>query len=159
MIRDASPARAADWETVADLDRAHSPVLRSADRYRGLVAGGGDLLLLVRERAVCGFAALSWALDEATLLNIAVDPRWRRGGDGSQLLAAVLARAAQKGAQRLLLEARASNAAALALYRSAGFRRDATRRDYYPARGDQPRESAVLMSRRLDDLHAHSGNR
>ncbi|MGH6740003.1 MAG: GNAT family N-acetyltransferase, partial [Bradyrhizobium sp.] len=52
------------------------------------------------------------------------------------------------GAAIVFLEVRPSNAAAIALYTSAGFAGIATRRSYYPA-GDA-REDAVVMELMLD---------
>jgi len=57
----------------------------------------------------------------------------------------------------MLLEVRESNAAARALYAAAGFAVDAERRDYYPPRdGETSRESALLMSLNLENLHARA---
>jgi ribosomal-protein-alanine N-acetyltransferase len=90
---------------------------------------------------VIGFA-LAWrAADERHLLDLAVDPGWRRKGVGRHLLAAVLEEAHAGAARLVVLEARASNAAALGLYRSAGFLVTDVRRAYYSDNG----EDAVVM--------------
>jgi len=94
-----------------------------------------------------GFALLSQILDEATLLNIVVHPELRRQGLGRNLLLTALAGLSLRGAARCFLEVRVSNARAIALYRSLGFRVDGKRRDYYPAATG--REDALLMSRDL----------
>jgi ribosomal-protein-alanine N-acetyltransferase len=49
----------------------------------------------------------------------------------------------------IFLEVRPSNLAAIALYETAGFRRVAVRRNYYPAR--EGREDAVVMTLRMDE--------
>ena len=49
--------------------------------------------------------------------------------------------------RRMVLEVRASNAAAIALYRRAGFSDIGLRRDYYQA--ENGREDAILMGREL----------
>jgi ribosomal protein S18 acetylase RimI-like enzyme len=54
-----------------------------------------------------------------------------------------LRRAARAGARVALLEVRAGNVAARALYESLGFRACGVRREYYTA----PVEDAVLMRR------------
>lgn len=88
-----------------------------------------------------GFA-LAWrAADELHLLDLAVDPTARRQGVGRSLLEAVVADARRSGTRLLLLEARASNEPALALYRSAGFFVTDVRRAYYSDNG----EDAVVM--------------
>lgn len=86
--------------------------------------------------------ALAWrAADERHLLDLAVDPAWRRRGLGRLLLAAVIEEARANGGRLVLLEARASNDAALTLYRSAGFFVTDVRRAYYSDNG----EDAVVM--------------
>ena len=93
-----------------------------------------------------GFA-LTWrAADEVHLLDLVVDESVRRRGLGRSLLAAVIADAASSGGRMVLLEARASNEPALALYRSAGFFVTDVRRAYYSDNG----EDAVVMRLELD---------
>jgi ribosomal-protein-alanine N-acetyltransferase len=62
----------------------------------------------------------------------------------------VVAVAKQWQAERLLLEVRAGNQRAIALYQQAGFGEDGCRKGYYPAvKGTTGREDALLMSRPL----------
>jgi ribosomal-protein-alanine N-acetyltransferase len=61
------------------------------------------------------------------------------------LLAAGLNEAASRGSARLILEVAADNAAALALYRAAGFTEIGRRADYYH-RADG-RMTALVMAR------------
>jgi len=88
-----------------------------------------------------GFALTWQAADELHLLDLAVDAALRRKGLGRSLLEAVITDARQVGSRLLLLEARASNEPALALYRSAGFFVTDVRRAYYSDNG----EDAVVM--------------
>ncbi|MBH8581751.1 ribosomal protein S18-alanine N-acetyltransferase [Halomonas pacifica] len=83
---------------------------------------------------------------EAELQAITVSPRARRRGLARLLLESVVETARGWGSERLLLEVRAGNAPALALYRAAGFTEDGRRRGYYPGVAGAPREDAVLMS-------------
>ncbi|WP_431024485.1 ribosomal protein S18-alanine N-acetyltransferase [Halomonas sp. H5] len=83
---------------------------------------------------------------EAELQAITVSPQARRRGLARRLLAEVIATAKGWESERLLLEVRAGNAPALALYRAAGFSEDGRRRGYYPGEAGAPREDAVLMS-------------
>ncbi|MCK2042361.1 ribosomal protein S18-alanine N-acetyltransferase [Chromohalobacter sp. TMW 2.2308] len=101
-----------------------------------------------RDAALLGYAVLAWLPFEAELQAITVVPHARRQGVAGMLLAHLVTRSRQGGAERLLLEVRESNAPALALYRRYGFSEDGRRRGYYPpveARGSE-REAAVLMS-------------
>lgn len=88
-----------------------------------------------RDGAVAGFG-VHRATDEGEweLLNIAVAPEFRRRGVARELLAAL-------PAGRIFIEVRASNAAARALYESAGFRQVGVRRRYYHS----PVEDGIVM--------------
>jgi ribosomal-protein-alanine N-acetyltransferase len=68
-----------------------------------------------------------------------------------QLVLAAIKRAYFKGARRVFLEVRASNAAAQKLYSALGFTGTSVRKEYY----DSPVEDAVIMTLeqgRLADL-------
>lgn len=80
---------------------------------------------------LAAFAMSRQTFDEVELLLCAVAPDRRGLGDGRQMMAAVVDSARTRGARRLFLEVRASNAAALALYTSAGFRPEGRRPGYY----------------------------
>jgi len=147
------PAVAGDVPAVVAMDQAGDgvgllPSLYS-DLLRRSAEGTGHLLVAEAGDGLAGFSACSQVLDEATLLALVVH-RSRRGcGTGRALLAASLEALTAAGAARCLLEARASNTAALALYVGAGFREDGRRRGYYPCASTLEREDAVLMSREL----------
>ncbi|HEX9681017.1 MAG TPA: GNAT family N-acetyltransferase, partial [Anaerolineales bacterium] len=73
-----------------------------------------------------------------------VDPAYRRKGIGERLLRAALECAADQGAELATLEVRASNDAALELYRKHAFEVVGRRPRYYRDNG----EDALLMTRR-----------
>lgn len=95
-----------------------------------------DLLLLNGEPA--GYLCYHFLLDEISIINLAVSPRFRRQGVARHLLECALG--AEQGAEKGYLEVRTGNAGAIALYRSFGFRVVGTRKRYY-ADG----EDALLM--------------
>ena len=103
-----------------------------------LLAQGEDGELL-------GYAVLSVVLDEGSLDNIAVAPGYRRQGVADALLAA-LTGFGREHLSVLLLEVRASNAPAIALYEKHGFAAVGRRKSYY----DAPREDAILMTLEFD---------
>lgn len=82
--------------------------------------------------------------DEAYhIMNIAVDPDHRRQGIARALLEALLDRAGRDA--NYTLEVRVSNAGAIKLYESFGFRGVGTRKRYYADNG----EDAIIMWRAL----------
>ena len=94
-----------------------------------------------------GYAVLLPGVDDAELLDIGIAAQHQRQGLGLVVLEAMLSLARELGKQRVVLEVRASNAAAIALYRKAGFADIGLRRDYYSAQNG--RENAILMGRKL----------
>ncbi len=79
------------------------------------------------------------------LANLAVEPARQRQGWGGLLLRRMLARAAARGCRQCDLEVRASNTAALHLYRRHGFSEVARHERFYT----RPAEGAVVMRRAL----------
>lgn len=95
----------------------------------------------------CGHGIMAVAADEAHVLNVCVDPDYRRRGLARRLLGHLLAIATDRGAQIVFLEVRPSNTAAIDLYRQAGFSQIAMRRGYYPAAVG--REDALVLGKTL----------
>ena len=91
--------------------------------------------------APAGFC--SWrqsASDEAEILNLAVDPAWRRRGVGSALLNEVI----QRAHGTIFLEVAEPNAPAIGLYRKLGWGNAGIRPGYY----NHGTVNAVVMKKR-----------
>lgn len=101
------------------------------------------LRVVTEGERVCGFLHVWLVADEVQVLNVATDPAHRRRGLARALLVSLLDELRPQGFSCALLEVRASNAAAIALYRSLGFQEDAVRARYY-----SDGEDALLMSAR-----------
>jgi ribosomal-protein-alanine N-acetyltransferase len=114
----------------------------SVQSFAGLLAGPSSVIVA----RSTGFALGRIILDEAELLQIAVDPAHHRKGLGKALLAGFESEACERGATRLLLEVAATNAPARALYATSGWREDGLRKGYYKGANGH-REDAVLMSK------------
>ncbi len=112
-----------------------------------LLAGTHSLrvLQLAEEPAPLAFAEFLPVVDECQLYNIAVLPKWQRHGLGRMLLQRVLGEAREAGLQQCVLEVRESNAAARALYGSAGFTVSGRRKDYYPPLPPATTREAALL--------------
>ncbi|KGK42850.1 hypothetical protein LH51_04125, partial [Nitrincola sp. A-D6] len=67
-------------------------------------------------------------------------------GLGRILLQQILDNLSEQGVARLLLEVRASNAAAIALYQCCDLQQDAIRKDYYETTEPGVHEDAYLFS-------------
>ncbi|HVR19196.1 MAG TPA: ribosomal protein S18-alanine N-acetyltransferase [Polyangiaceae bacterium] len=93
-----------------------------------------------------GFALAWHAADEVHLLDLAVDESARRRGVARELVAALLGYARETAARLVLLEVRRSNAAAIGLYRSAGFTENGVRRAYYSDNGEDALEMSIELT-------------
>jgi ribosomal-protein-alanine N-acetyltransferase len=145
ILRDMSEA---DLEAVLRIEReahAHpwtlgnfSDAIHSRYQCKVYESESGEML---------GYAVLMLAVDEAELLDIAIAPKQQQHGWGRKLLDEMLTLARRHEMQRVVLEVRASNSAAIALYRRVDFQDIGLRREYYPAQNG--REDAILMGKEL----------
>ena len=86
---------------------------------------------------------VSWiVVDELHIATIATHPDFRRQGIGAEILTAALRDAGMSGVRKAFLEVRASNEAALTMYRKFGFEVTGRRVKYYKDNG----EDAILMT-------------
>lgn len=111
------------WSELAHDDRTYIVM----DLHARIVAYGG---VMVRRPT-------------ADIQTIAVDPGFRGRGLARDLLGRLLCVAQDKGCTEILLEVRADNAAAIALYASERFEVISRRKAYYG-----PGEDALIMRRR-----------
>lgn len=94
-----------------------------------------------------GYTGLMEVEHEGHVMNLAVRPDARGHGLGGALFSALLAEATGRGVERLTLEVRPSNEAALALYADVGFTEAGRRHGYY---GDTGEDAIVMWSGPLD---------
>lgn len=78
---------------------------------------------------------------ETEIVNVAVHPAWRGMGVGSALLGRLVELAVASGVERIVLEVRASNLPAQAVYAKAGFVQAGIRPRYYAV----PCEDALIL--------------
>ena len=102
------------------------------------------LLYAAREgEQLIGFTGLLMAPPEADILDVTVQPEFRRQGVASTLLETLFENAKTRGVDTIFLEVRAGNEPAKALYRKMDFREAGIRKGYYT----DPAEDAVVMQR------------
>lgn len=98
------------------------------------------LVLTVDDRIV-GYGGMWTLYDEAHVTNIAVLPAYRRRGFAKKMLLSLMAWAIQRGAEKMTLEVRETNAGAQQLYAGLGFLQQGRRPRYY----DDTGEAALLL--------------
>ena len=137
------PATRGDIPAVLALERASETAAHWSQGEYELVFDAGATprnLLVAEDLTIVGFIMVRTLGPEWEIENVAVLPTARRRGIGESLVGAVLRQAEQAQAESLILEVRASNAAARGLYSSAGFSEVGLRPGYY----SNPTEDAVL---------------
>lgn len=116
----------------------------AAHFYDSLAAGCRAVAAEINGQCV-GAIFSQHVADEVEILNLFVGNAWQRQGIASALLADLID-SCRMTAQRLLLDVRRSNRAALALYQRFGFTTYAIRRRYYRSQSaDGSREDALQM--------------
>ena len=94
-----------------------------------------------------GFCVYDQVATEAELLLVAVASDYRRQGLGSLMVHHMLQQLQTEKIERVFLEVRQSNLAAIQLYETMGFNQVGVRPNYYPA--EQGREDALLLCSEL----------
>ena len=145
-----------DLDEIFSLDRSCSPVYSSPSPYANHLSSTDVLCVAVTEDGLVGFALWNQVVGESTLLNLAVLDRCRRLGIAKRLLVYGESLLKDAGVQRVMLEVRAGNVAALELYQSLAFTIDGHRKNYYSGLDGGPRETAVLMSKELEVANARA---
>ena len=107
-----------------------------------------SLWLVAEENGqVYGYVGSQTVLDESDMMNVAVDPRFRRQGIARALIEALIAELSKMGSRCLRLEVRVSNENARALYARMGFRQLGLRKNYY----HNPKEDALILGKEWEN--------
>lgn len=140
-----APMQEQDLDEVLDLEQASFTEPWTRKMFLGELRGNVFATNLVAraedDGTLLGYVMFWVVFEELHMMNLAVRPQVRRWGIATQLVRQALSEGAARGARTALLEVRASNAAAIALYQGLGFFKQGVRRGYY----DHPREDAVIM--------------
>lgn len=143
---------AADLDAVVELDRvaferhAARPNAKRTQLTEELARPWARLRVARDEGgAVLGYLLAWHVVDELHLLDVAVAPAARRRGIGGRLMEDLFAFGRDEAAARVLLEVRASNVAAIALYEGLGFVTDDVRKRYYDD-GEDARTMSLALT-------------
>ena len=98
-------------------------------------------LVAVEDDRVIGYIGSQTSIDETDVMNVAVHPDYRRRGIAEMLIVNLVEELKKKGSHALMLEVRASNAPAIALYEKLGFLQVGCRKNYYR----NPKEDALIL--------------
>jgi len=98
-------------------------------------------LVAMEGEQTVGYVGSQTVMDETDMMNIAVDPDFRRQGIAEMLINALVEALDSRGSRCLTLEVRASNDPAKNLYEKLGFLQIGRRKNYYR----NPREDALIL--------------
>ena len=98
-------------------------------------------VVAVEEDKLVGYVGSQSVLGEADMMNLAVDPAFRRQGVGKQLVCILIQNLREKDVHSLTLEVRSSNRNAICLYGQLGFEQVGRRPNYY----SNPKEDALIL--------------
>lgn len=135
-----------DLDAVEEIERRSMPAPWSRAMFAGEIAKPSSLCLGAfdaEEGRLVGYVVVSEHVEVWHVMNLAVAPDRRRQGVATRLLTEVFRRTAGGEQRGYTLEVRVSNAAAIRLYESLGFRVQGVRRGYYT----DNREDALVMWR------------
>ena len=133
-----------DLGDIERIERLSYPTPWSRSMFAGEFAKPSSLCLGAfdadRDRLV-GYLIVSRYVDAWHVMNVAVEPAYRRRGIARILLERVFEITADDGRRGYTLEVRVSNAEAIRLYERLGFQSRGVRRGYYT----DNREDALIM--------------
>jgi ribosomal-protein-alanine N-acetyltransferase len=137
-----APLEMAHLGEVESIERRSYPLPWSRAMFAGeLVKPSSICLGAFRDGRLVGYLIVSRYADAWHIMNLAIDPDWRRQGLATRLLEDLFLRTQGDADRGYTLEVRPSNRAAIALYERLGFRARGIRRGYYI----DNREDALIM--------------
>jgi len=151
-----APLQFADIDRVEAIEKECYGLPWSRAMFAGeLIKSSSICIGAFRLERVIGYLFVSLFVDDWHIMNLAVDPAWRRRGVAGLLLEDFLA-SSEGGRERgYTLEVRQSNEAAIRLYEQFGFGARGIRRGYYL----DDHEDAVIMWRHNSPGQAGSEER
>lgn len=141
------PMCEADLDAVLAIEMRAYPFPWTRGIFCDCLRAGYPAWILHRKGTIIGYGMLSIAADEAHVLNVCAAPEEQGRGHGRRMLRTLLQLARSRGVQRVFLEVRPTNTAAIGLYHDEGFNEIGRRPRYYPARNG--REDAIVMAKEL----------
>lgn len=148
------PATEDDLDTLVEIEsRVHVAPWTRASFEAELSKPYAQVLLLTDDETdskIAGYIVFWNLLDEAQILNVAVDLPFRGQGHAKSLVRQVVSIASKKGSKRMVLDVRKSNVGAIQLYQGLGFSIVHIRKNFY-SNGEEAFQMALeLAGERVD---------
>lgn len=121
-----------DIDFVSELDKAVFKISWSEQSVRDeFVKDYAYYYIAESDGEKIGYAGIWCIYETGEIARIAARPMSRRMGAGDALMCALMSKAREKNCENVMLEVRASNVPAKALYEKHGFKEVSVRRGYY----------------------------
>lgn len=137
-----SAATVDDIAAIASIEKQSFSTPWSQNAIRESMAAGTSFYVARIKNEIAGYMGLSKIAGEGYVTNVAVLPSFRRKGIGNALLEYVI-NDCKKELEFISLEVRASNDAAISLYKKFGFIKAGMRKRFYT----HPDEDALIMTK------------
>ncbi len=132
-----------DIDAVLRIEKAIYAFPWTLGNFNDCLVAGYRCHVLIGDGKLIGYGVQMLILDEVHLLNLTVASDFQKKGMGKALLNFLIDDALEHQANKMILEVRRTNLAAIFLYESFGFDQIGLRKNYYPAH--LGREDAIVM--------------
>jgi ribosomal-protein-alanine N-acetyltransferase len=129
-------------------EQAHSHPWSKANILSAIASKRTTVMGAFFEEQLAGYAVFDCVIDEASLQNLSVHPKFQRKGIGRQLVQSIFEEYPQT--QHVFLEVRISNKPAIALYEAMEFAELGVRPNYYPSKNGGKEDALLMALSRID---------
>ena len=135
--------------SVLSIEEQNSDYPWSQDQFTTSIENSKNLCYcLSLNGKIIGYLIAMLAGDTADILNIGIDPDFKRRGYGTALLNHLIKELKKRNIGEILLEVRAGNKSAIQFYKRQGFEEISVRKNYYMknSKNKSQREDGIIMS-------------
>ena len=135
--------------SVLSIEERNSDYPWSQDQFTTSIKNNKNLCYyLSRNGKTIGYLIALLAGDTADILNIGIDPDFKRQGYGTALLNHLIEELRKRNIREIFLEVRAGNKSAIQFYKKQGFEEISVRKNYYTknSKNQSHREDGIIMS-------------
>ena len=134
--------------SVLSIEEHNSDYPWSQDQFTTSIENSNNLCYCLNLNGkTIGYLIAMLALDSADILNIGIDPYFKRQGYGTGLLNHLIEELRKRKIGEILLEVRAGNKSAIQFYKKQGFKEISVRKNYYTknSKNQSHREDGIIM--------------
>ena len=132
-----------DLEEIYELGKILHPNFKNNYKEESLFNEYTKILIYKKNNKILGFIHFDIIFETVNLLNIVVNPNYRKQNIGTLLMDHVLSELNNKNIEHIMLEVNVENIAAINLYKKFNFEIINTRKKYYNGK------DAYIMERRV----------